>query len=210
MKMNKEMFDFTTHPECEHFGLVVHLAKKFIQRNKNLSFGDLLSIGYLALKNAWDGYVEEEGVPFGSYAVVAIRNSFKQALNNSHDFHMPIGVACQSWMVQQGHAKLDETDKNLGIAIMVRNLQKQGFDYNESLQSPPDDLFIDKDSIYYALSHLTERERTIITMRFGLKGDGPNTLDAIGEHLGLSKERVRQLQSEAIEKMKLALKEEGV
>lgn len=53
------------------------------------------------------------------------------------------------------------------------------------------------------LAQLKKRDREIIQMRFGLIDGKVSTLKEIGEHFGLSRERVRQIEREAIEKMSL-------
>ena len=53
---------------------------------------------------------------------------------------------------------------------------------------------------------LDEREQAILRLRFGLEGEPPKTLDQIGEGLGLSCERVRQLQKTAMEKLRRRIK----
>ena len=52
-------------------------------------------------------------------------------------------------------------------------------------------------SVHEALSHLPERERVILERHFGLEGE-PETLQAIGRELGLTRERVRQLEAHAL------------
>ena len=49
---------------------------------------------------------------------------------------------------------------------------------------------------------LPERSRMILTRRYGLDGKNPATLREIGENLKISKERVRQIENEAINKLK--------
>jgi RNA polymerase primary sigma factor len=52
------------------------------------------------------------------------------------------------------------------------------------------------------LSQLSEREMKIIQLRFGLAGEGPLTLEETGRLLGITRERVRQIQEKAIIKLK--------
>ncbi|WP_457681371.1 sigma-70 family RNA polymerase sigma factor [Thermovibrio sp.] len=59
-----------------------------------------------------------------------------------------------------------------------------------------------KQSIQEMLEQLTPQEKKIITMRFGLDGSEPKTLREIGEKLGISRERVRQLETRAKKKMR--------
>jgi RNA polymerase primary sigma factor len=56
-----------------------------------------------------------------------------------------------------------------------------------------------------AVSQLTEKERTVIAYRFGLEGQSPLVLSAVGELLGISRERVRQIESQAIQRLRRIL-----
>jgi RNA polymerase primary sigma factor len=53
-----------------------------------------------------------------------------------------------------------------------------------------------------ALSELPDRERKVLELRFGLRDDHPKTLREIGEILDLSRERVRQIESRALNKLR--------
>jgi len=59
-----------------------------------------------------------------------------------------------------------------------------------------------KGSIEHLLSTLTEREKKIVTCRFGINGETPKTLEQLGDAMGYSKERIRQLEDGAIKKIR--------
>lgn len=59
-----------------------------------------------------------------------------------------------------------------------------------------------RDDLSEAMSHLTQRERHILNMRYGLSGETALTLEQIGQRLNLTRERVRQLESEALKKLR--------
>lgn len=52
------------------------------------------------------------------------------------------------------------------------------------------------------LERLTDRERTIIEMRYGLNGQVPATLDEVGRHFEVTRERIRQIEAKALAKMR--------
>jgi RNA polymerase primary sigma factor len=49
---------------------------------------------------------------------------------------------------------------------------------------------------------LTETEKSILTLRFGLEDEEPQTLDTIGKKFGVTRERIRQIESKALEKLR--------
>jgi RNA polymerase sigma factor (sigma-70 family) len=55
-----------------------------------------------------------------------------------------------------------------------------------------------KDSVLRALDSLPRREAEVLKLRFGLEGEGPKTLQEIGNLLGVSRERVRQIEAQAL------------
>jgi RNA polymerase primary sigma factor len=57
-----------------------------------------------------------------------------------------------------------------------------------------------------ALADLTPKERDVMALRFGLRGEEPKTLQEIGERFGVSRERVRQLEARAIGKLRRGTK----
>lgn len=59
-----------------------------------------------------------------------------------------------------------------------------------------------KNGLPQLLETLTEREKTVITSRFGINSDSPKTLAQLGDMLGYSKERIRQIEEVAITKLR--------
>jgi RNA polymerase nonessential primary-like sigma factor len=58
------------------------------------------------------------------------------------------------------------------------------------------------DDLEHLLDELTPREATVIRCRFGLEDDTPRTLAQIGEDMNLSRERVRQIETRALLKLR--------
>jgi len=78
-------------------------------------------------------------------------------------------------------------------------------DFLESRLQQPDAEAVHNDTrerINAALASLSDREKTIITLRFGLLDDEPCTLQELGRIFGISRERVRQLESRALSKLR--------
>lgn len=59
------------------------------------------------------------------------------------------------------------------------------------------------------LSHLHPKQRSVVERRYGLNGYDEMTLNSTGNSVGLTKERVRQLQSEALRSLKVLIKKQG-
>jgi len=76
----------------------------------------------------------------------------------------------------------------------------------------PDEIVKDEETLRHMLSltdRLDERERTILKLRFGLDGERPQTLDVVSQTICRTRERVRQIQNQALEKLRLMLEEDG-
>jgi RNA polymerase primary sigma factor len=149
-----------------------------------------------------------------------------QVINKVSRIHR-ISVALSN---ELGHeATEDELAEELGIPAQdIARLQTTGL-RPASLDAPIDDgeltslaesipdekalspveLLRDKDlsgNIERALEALPQREATIIAHRFGLNGTTAKTLQQVSELIGLTRERVRQLETAAIEKLRRAFK----
>lgn len=61
-----------------------------------------------------------------------------------------------------------------------------------------------------AIAELSEREAKVVRLRFGLDGHPPTTLEMAGKELGITRERVRQLEQKALRKLKRLLLKEGL
>jgi RNA polymerase primary sigma factor len=122
----------------------------------------------------------------------------------------------------------EETAKFLGLpkkklniikkAIRVYNSAPQtdqteaGWSIDEMLSDgrtkTPDTEMVENDDlrqVMHLLDRMDPREATVLRMRFGLNDEEPKTLKEIGESLGLTRERVRQIESEALAKLSESL-----
>ncbi|HEY6479148.1 MAG TPA: sigma-70 family RNA polymerase sigma factor [Streptosporangiaceae bacterium] len=79
-------------------------------------------------------------------------------------------------------------------------------DLIEDVDAPEASELVDRqlmaDQLRHALDALTPREATIMSMRFGLYDGNPHTLDEIGKALGLTRERIRQLEKQSLSKLR--------
>ena len=71
-------------------------------------------------------------------------------------------------------------------------------------------LFHERADLVTVLDDLAANERTVLRHRFGLEGDAPETLEAIGKRLGLTRERVRQIEGAGLRKLRALLSARGV
>jgi len=109
---------------------------------------------------------------------------------------------------------LQYTESNLSMDTPVS-------EYNQPLQDAiPDSVAINPELIFQEesfhqhviawLDNLPDQYRDVIIRRFGLLGRDPETLEQIGDNIGITRERVRQVQIDALKRLKDMIKEEGL
>jgi RNA polymerase primary sigma factor len=96
--------------------------------------------------------------------------------------------------IYNGAQQNDTTDAAWSLDEMLtdRNVKAPGAEMVEH-----DELH----QVLHLMDKMDKREATVLRMRFGLDDEGPKTLKEIGERLGLTRERVRQIESEALNKL---------
>ena len=96
-----------------------------------------------------------------------------------------------------------DADPNHTIADMLAD--DQGID-------PEADLAVGEVELLLAnwVSQLDSRHRQVIERRYGLNGDEPSTLEVIATDLNLTRERVRQIQLEALQKLRRIIRRDDV
>jgi RNA polymerase primary sigma factor len=79
-------------------------------------------------------------------------------------------------------------------------------------EDPAEPIQVEKICVFLRsrLSILTAREKKIIILRFGLGKGEPMTLEKIGRVFGVTRERIRQIQVEALEKLRLSIEDDGI
>ncbi|MFP4104644.1 MAG: sigma-70 family RNA polymerase sigma factor [Phycisphaerae bacterium] len=159
--------------------LVVSIAKKHIGGAQTLY--ELISDGNISLMRAVEKFDYSRGFRFSTYASWAIMRNYARS-------------------VPRERYQLDRfatgNDQVLDIAASLRS-----YDPNEANQPEL------RESIDNVLNQLSGRERTILIDHYGLDSAGnTKTFDQLGQRLGISKERVRQIELKALEKLRTLLK----
>ena len=80
---------------------------------------------------------------------------------------------------------------------LIEDVNSQGPDETTAQRSRSNELA-------HALAHLNPRMRRVLALRFGLDGETPQTLEEVGSGLGITRERVRQLESRALRELRIA------
>lgn len=75
---------------------------------------------------------------------------------------------------------------------------------DQKIASPEDEAAatMRREQVYKMLDTLTEREKGVLALRFGMDDGTPRTLEEVGKHFGVTRERIRQIEGKALKKLK--------
>jgi RNA polymerase primary sigma factor len=203
--------------------LVVYLARRF--QGRGLDLADLIAEGNLGLIRAVEAFDPERTVRFSTYAVFWIRQSIQRALQTqSKPIRIPgylqnLLARCRGEETRfKRESGRDPTDAELAARMNLspqqwrrvrRAWQVQHCTYESHDQrdealaddGPAPDEAVERydrlQMIRDGLEGLDEREAAVVCWRYGLGEEAPQTCQAIGDRLGITRERVRQIERNA-------------
>jgi len=155
--------------------LVVSIAKRHVGPSNN--FFELVSDGNMSLIRAVEKFDFSRGNKFSTYASWAIMKNFARTIPEEN-YRRDRFVT--------GHEEMFEA---------AADNRTDEHEYEGALKRM-------QEAIKGMLDRLDDRERLIITSRFGLGGAAERTLEQLGRELGITKERVRQIESRGVDKLR--------
>ena len=170
---------------------VFDVAKRYSGRG--VTMGDLISEGNLGLIKAIEKFDESNDVKFISYAVWWIRHSMLDAIQKrklTESVELESGVSNDNVFA----AKLADDEDDEVDGYNPSPFEDEG-DTRERMNKQ--NALINK-----MFSNLNQREMKVINHYFGIDGNKKMNLIEIGEELGITSERVRQIKGSAIKKMR--------
>jgi len=164
--------------------LVVSIAKRRVTAAD--SFFDLVSDGNMSLMRAVEKFDYARGNKFSTYASWAIMKNYARTIPDEHKRRDRFRAADMEMLQAAPDERTDETQRRLAESDRQHQVEK----------------FLDR---------LEPREQTIIIRRYGLDHErAPQTLKEVGSALGVTKERVRQIEAKALEKLREAAETEAI
>lgn len=164
--------------------LVVYIARRF--ENTGINIEDLISIGTIGLIKAVDTYKPEKSIKLATYSSKCIENEILMYLRKTAS--------------QKAELSIDEplnTDWD-GNELLLSDVLGTDSD----LVMRPIEADVDRQLLNQALSSLTDRERHIITLRFGLDGRAERTQKEVADDLGISQSYISRLEKRIIARLK--------
>jgi RNA polymerase primary sigma factor len=200
---------------------VIKVAKEY--QNQGLPVADLISEGNYGLITAAKKFDHTKGFRFNTYAVWWIKQSIMQSLNdNSRTVRLPGSVINKLSKIRKETDLFEKENQRMPYDDEVEQMHiPYCTSLNTTINEDGDELLtlvedktftrpdqmedeeemLRKNEMKRALNGLSEREVEIINCYFGINGE-PMTLEMIGEEVGLTKERVRQIKESAIRKVR--------
>lgn len=162
--------------------LVVSIAKRYVGSRD--TFFELISDGNMSLIQAVEKFDFALGYRFSTYASWAIINNFARSTYAEHRHRDRFRTSTSDLFYDSEESRTGEYEQE--TAQRQRELQ-----------------------VRKLLDRLDDREQRVVIRHFGLqRGDETHTLEAIGAELGVSKERIRQIEARALNKLRAAVHEE--
>jgi RNA polymerase primary sigma factor len=187
---------------------VVSYAKRY--RGLGVSFLDLIHEGNLGLIEAARRFDPSHNVKFITYAVWWVRQSMMHVLaDQTRAFSFPPKLFSTLHNAPEDVSLSEPVSGRSAAADRGESAGRELADLLQQDQVPVDDEMIhqaDLDELTSALSDLDGKEREVVRLRFGLEDDEEHTLQEIGNRLHLSRERVRQIETRAKEKLRRSVK----
>ena len=168
--------------------LVVYIARKF--ENTGIGIEDLISIGTIGLIKAVNSFDPEKNIKLATYASRCIENEILMVLRRTSRLKLEVSF---------DEPLNTDWDGNELLLSDIRGTEPD-------LVSRELDSAVEKQMLAAAVDTLSERERDIVRMRYGLGGGGEHTQKEVADMLGISqsyisrleKRIVKQLQSEML------------
>ena len=164
--------------------LVVYIAKRF--ENTGINIEDLISIGTIGLIKAVSTYKAEKNIKLATYASRCIENEILMHLRKT--------------VRERGEVSFDEplnTDWDGNELLLSDILGTEGDSVMQPMEAD-----VDHQLLTQALDRLEERERVIITLRFGLDGNREQTQKEVADLLGISQSYISRLEKRIMERLK--------
>jgi RNA polymerase primary sigma factor len=182
---------------------VVSYAKRY--RGLGVGFLDLIHEGNLGLIEAAKRFDPGRNVKFITYAVWWVRESMMHVLaEQTRAFSFPPKLFAELHSAPEdvslndpiGAGGGDRSTRELADLLPLEQIAIEDEMIHQS----------DLDELASALSELDGKEREVMALRYGLDDDEEHTLQEIGDRLHLSRERVRQIEARAKEKLRRSAK----
>lgn len=166
--------------------LVVYIAKKF--DNTGVGVEDLISIGTIGLIKAINTFNPEKNIKLATYASRCIENEILMYLRRNNKTKLEVSIDEPLNVDWDGNELLLSDILGTEEDVIYRNIEEE----------------VDRKLLRKALSKLSERERIIVDLRFGLNTDDGNerTQKEVADLLGISQSYISRLEKKIIKRLK--------